>query len=140
MARPSRTGGKISEAKARKASPLKGGNATKSKRRLAPAGTRVKRSLVSDPSKDLTEAREQQAATAEILKVIASSPDDVQPVFETIAASSHRLVGGYSTSVISIVDDICLSLHANQSVGRCGTDSVIPRPLSGNLERQDPQR
>src|SRR5204863_3633532 len=39
----------------------------------------------------LTEAREQQAATAEILRVISESPGDVQPVFETIAANALRL-------------------------------------------------
>ena len=64
MARPSRKGGKTSEAKTRKASPLKGRKTAKSKRRIVPAATRVKHRSVSDPSIDLKEAREQQAATA----------------------------------------------------------------------------
>ena len=103
MARPSRTGGKKSEAKARNASPAKGRKTTKTKPRIAPAATRVKRRSVSGPSKDLKEAREQQAATAEILKVIASSPDDVQPVFEAIVANADRLIGGFSTTVYRFV-------------------------------------
>src|SRR5712671_3733879 len=106
MARPSRTGGKASEAKARNASAAKGRKTTETKRRIAPAATRVKRRPVSGPSKDLKEAREQQAATAEILKVIASSPSDVQPVFEAIASSANRLIGGFSTAVHRVIDDI----------------------------------
>jgi hypothetical protein len=106
MARPSRTGGKTSAAKTRNAGPAKGRKTTKTKRRIAPATTGGKRRPVSGPSKDLKEAREQQAATAEILKVIASSPDDVQPVFEAIAASAKRLIGGFSAAVFRFVADV----------------------------------
>ena len=54
---------------------------------------------MSGPSKDLREAREQQAATAEILKVIASSPDDVQPVLEAVAERTMVLLDAWSVLV-----------------------------------------
>ena len=52
------------------------------------------------------EALERQTATAEILKVIASSPSDVQPVFDAIAHSAKRLIGGFSTAVHRFIGDI----------------------------------
>ena len=52
------------------------------------------------------EALERQTATADILKVIASSPSDVQPVFEAIASSANRLIGGFSSTVFRFVDGI----------------------------------
>src|SRR5581483_3726264 len=52
----------------------------------------------------LTEALEQQTATGEILRVISSSPTDVQPVFETIAESARRLCEGQSCQVFRYED------------------------------------
>ncbi|MDD1535352.1 MULTISPECIES: GAF domain-containing sensor histidine kinase [unclassified Bradyrhizobium] len=49
-------------------------------------------------------ALERQTATADILKVMAASPSDVQPVFDAIAANANRLIGGFSTAVLRYVD------------------------------------
>src|SRR6202171_3651294 len=105
MTRPSRPGGKRSEAKPRSASLAKGRKTTKTKRPIAPTATRVKRRSVSGPSKELEDAREQQAATAEILKIIASSPSDVQPVFEAIVGSAAKLFEPCSATITTLKDD-----------------------------------
>jgi GAF domain-containing protein len=60
----------------------------------------------------LTTALEQKTATSEILRVISSSPTEVQPVFDAIAASATRLCDGlyglvfrFDGEVITLVAD-----------------------------------
>jgi two-component system, NtrC family, sensor kinase len=78
------------------------------------------------------EALERQTATADILKVIASSPSDVQPVFDAIAERSNQLVNGLSTSVLNLVDDT-LHLVAYTQVSPAADAALrafYPQPLS----------
>ena len=49
--------------------------------------------------KELSEAREQQAATADILAAISSSPTDPRQVFTAIAASAARLCDAYDATI-----------------------------------------
>jgi GAF domain-containing protein/CheY-like chemotaxis protein len=67
-------------------------------------------------NRDLTETLEQQTATSEILRVISSSPTDVQPVFDTIAANALRLCGATWSAVLRF-DGELMHLVAHHNLG-----------------------
>jgi hypothetical protein len=59
----------------------------------------------------LAESLDQQAATAEILRVIGTSPNNTQPVFDVIARSGVRVCGAHSCALF-VVDGDMLRLAA----------------------------
>jgi two-component system NtrC family sensor kinase len=80
----------------------------------------------------LRAAEDRQTATAEILKVIASSPSEVQPVFEAIVRSAAKLFEPCSATITTLEDD---KLHWNATAASIsGFDvervrSVYPIPF-----------
>src|SRR4029453_967361 len=54
--------------------------------------------------KGVRQSQQHRPPPADILKVIASSPSDVQPVFDAIAHSANRLIGGFSAPGFRYID------------------------------------
>jgi signal transduction histidine kinase len=61
-----------------------------------------KNRALTEAHAQVTETLEQQTATSEILRVISSSPTNVQPVFDTIVRSALRLCNGATTAVFRV--------------------------------------
>jgi two-component system, NtrC family, sensor kinase len=100
------------------------------KRRSAPKTTRRRSSIatsketnVAQLTRERDEAREQQTVTAEILRVIRTSPNDVQPVFETIVRNAVSLCGGLFANVFRF-DGELLHYVASHNVGPSYADMI----------------
>jgi PAS domain S-box-containing protein len=85
---------------------------------------------LAEANTGLTEALEQQMATSEILRVIASSPTDVQPVFDTIALSAVRLCHGQFGGVFRFDGELIhlLAQHGLTPEGGEVYSRAFPRP------------
>jgi GAF domain-containing protein len=71
---------------------------------------------------ELKEALEQQTATSQILGVIASSPTDIQPVLDVVAATAARLCSS-ADAQLRLIDGDVLRLAA--SYGRLPVPEII---------------
>jgi GAF domain-containing protein len=82
-------------------------------------------------SRDLAETQEQQTATSEILRVISSSPTDLQPIFDAIAESATRLCDGLYSAVYRVDDDLIHLVALNESRPEVAARDRVtwPRPL-----------
>jgi GAF domain-containing protein len=79
----------------------------------------------------VSEALDQQTATSEILRVISSSPTDIQPVFDTIVKSAARLCDGVTASLCQYDGELLhwVSQHNNTAAGLDAMRRRFPRPL-----------
>jgi GAF domain-containing protein len=80
-------------------------------------------------------AKDQQAATAEVLNIISRSPTDLQAIFNAIAKSTVRLLNGFSAAVTQRVGDM-LHVAALTAVTKAADEAykkVFPLPISAGL-------
>src|SRR6266568_426417 len=129
MRRRSRAGGEPVKARRRKTLALKSGNAPKAVRHSSssPSGPEAE---VVRLARELVEARELQAATAEVLRVISISPHDIQPVFDTIAENAVRICQGRFSFVVRFDNELLRfgACHGLTPEGLEAFQRVLPRP------------
>ena len=82
-------------------------------------------------NRQLTEALEQQTATSEILRVIASSPTDLQPVLDVVAQNASRLCDASDAAIWRTDGDKywLVASHGSIPVPRSGESRPMTRSI-----------
>ena len=79
-------------------------------------------------TRELSEAREQQAATAEVLKIIGQSAFELQPVFDAIVQTASRLCNA-ETAVMFMFRDGNLHPAATSNASSAFVQHALEHPL-----------
>ena len=87
-------------------------------------------------NRQLTEALEQQTATSEILRAIARSPTDIQPVLNVVAENAARLCESVDAQIYQLEGDTVrkVAVYGNLSPG-LGVDDTRPLRRGSNSGR-----
>jgi signal transduction histidine kinase len=86
---------------------------------------------VEERTRELTEALEQQTATAEILRVISSSPTDLQTVLDAVAQSAARLCDANDAYIVRVEGADYRVVAQHGSLPRPPIDESFP--VAGDL-------
>ena len=96
---------------------------------IAIESTRLFREL-QERNRELTEALEQQTATADILRLVSQSPADVQPVLDGIAAAVARLCDGVAGMVYLVSGDMLRRVGAGGPRADVVRATLVERPIT----------
>jgi hypothetical protein len=100
--------------------------------RFSAFGLKPHRINISPSSeRELSESLEQQTATSDVLRVISSSPTDIQPVLETIGERAEKLCDA-EIGLLSVVDGELIRLASIHGItgSRGGSGSARTRAES----------
>ena len=85
--------------------------------------------VVARLTRELNEAREQQSATSEVLRVIASSPTEIQSVLDAVATTAARLLDVADAYIMRVEGQLlrAVARHGPSPQWAIGTTQAINR-------------